>query len=684
MPGIRRQPRAYDARWTLVALVLLYVALGLAGRSTVIEGTTLALVWPAGGVAVLWFLLRAARPLSVDTALLAACVLGVNWATGASVGIGLVLVVTNVLQTLLGVTLLRRWCPQLWGCGGDRALDSPRILLRYVAAAMVATAAGAVVGAVATGLIRGDFDALGGLLWFGRNLGSVLTMTTLGLLLGQRYSKPAPRTPLVGMGASGGFELAAGVLLTLGLFSLAFVFDDLPLAFPLIASTAWVALRFPTLLSAVHSMSIGAATVALTLTGHGPFARVDRPELGALIAQLFVMTIVVTALALSTGRDEREALALELRRTQAEAIYESRLRDAIIGSMTEGLVVMDETGQILVVNDAAGEIVGRLGTLTRGTSLFGIGATHTDGSPLLDPERASLRALRGETIHDLEVLVELPGGIRRILSVSAMPLPPDALTGRARALLLARDTTEEHAHREELSAFAATVAHDLRNPLAAIDGWTEMLGMELDSGELQPETAREFVSRVQTAAHRMRELIGDLLAHATSASRDLNLARVDVNALVAEVVSARHADDRVTWGHIPDVKADPVLLRQVLDNLLGNALKYVAADREPLITVTGCSSAGGLVTIRVSDNGIGLPEGEHDKIFDEFHRASQHDYEGSGLGLAICRRIVTRHGGTIVARDNPEGPGTVFELTLPAPDRVGVTQPLDPPIQRSA
>ncbi|MCW2794030.1 MAG: sensor protein [Nocardioides sp.] len=683
MPGIRKQPRASSAPGTFGGFVLLYVALGFAGRATSIDGTTFALIWPAGGVAVLWFLVRDVRLLSVDTLVLAGCVLGVNLVTGAPFDVGLVLIVTTVLQTVVAATLMRRWCPRLWGCGGDRALDSPRILARYVAAAVVAAAAGAVVGAAAFAVIYSDLAAMGGLLWFGRNLGSVLTLTTLGLLLGHRLSTPAPRPPLVGVGAASGLELAAGVLLTLGLFGLAFVFADLPLAFPLIASTAWVALRFPTLLSAVHSMSIGAATVALTLFGHGPFARVDNPELGALIAQFYVMTIVVTALALSTGRDEREELALELRRSQSAAVYESRLRDAIIGSMTEGLVVMDDTGEVLVLNDAAGEIVGRPETLIEGFSLYGLAATHPDGSPILDQERPSLRALRGETVHDMEVLVVLPTGVSRILSISAMPLPPDALTGRSRALMLARDTTDEHARREELSAFAGVVAHDLRNPLAAIDGWTEMIADELDAGELQPELAREFVSRVRSASHRMRELIRDLLAHATSGARDLNLARVDVSGLVAEVVAARHAGDRVTWGRIPCVEADPVLVRQVLDNLLGNALKYVAADREPRITVTGLCSQH-LVTIRVTDNGIGLPAGEHEKIFEEFHRAHYQEYEGSGLGLSICRRIVTRHGGTIVARDNPEGPGTVFEFTLPAAEHVEVPLPVEEQISRSA
>jgi signal transduction histidine kinase len=195
-----------------------------------------------------------------------------------------------------------------------------------------------------------------------------------------------------------------------------------------------------------------------------------------------------------------------------------------------------------------------------------------------------------------------------------------------------------------------------------------MIADELDAGSLDAQLAREFVSRVRSSTRRMRELIRDLLAHATSSARDLDVSRVEVGALVAEVAAARHAEDKIACGPVPPVLADPVLVRQVLDNLVGNALKYVAPGVEPRIAVCGTAGPLGFVTIRVIDNGIGIPADERELIFDEFHRAHYRDYEGSGLGLSIVRRIVTRHDGTIVALPNPDGPGSVFELTLPAYD----------------
>ncbi len=668
MAVIETRSRSTSGLATVGGFALLYLALGFVARSTVVEGTTFSLVWPAGGVAVLWFLVRNAGLLSVDTGLLAACVLGVNWVTGAALDVSVVLVATNVLQTVLAVWLMRRWCPRLWGCGGDRPLEDPRVLIRFLAAAAIATAAGAALGTLGFGLVTGTLDQMGGMLWFGRNFGSVLTLTSLGLLLGQWLSLPRPRPRLMEAGPAQPLEMAAAVAFTSLMYVLVFRFDDLPLTFPLLAATAWVGLRFATLLSTAYATLIGAGTVALTLRGVGPFAVVDSPEVGALIAQLYVGTIVITALALSTGRDERQALAVELRRTEAKAVYEAEVRDAIIGSMTEGLLVMDESGEMLVVNPAAAVVLDMTDTEVSRESLMALVVRHLDGSLLADGDNPAALALRGETVRDMELVVGDIDETARILAVSASPLPRDVGSGSARVLLLYRDVTAEHARREELSAFAGVVAHDLRNPLAAIDGWTELIGDELAAGELAPDLANEFVSRVRSSSARMRELIGDLLDHATSTARDINLSPVDVGELVADIVQGRNVGPEVTCGPIPMVSADAVLIRQVLDNLIGNALKYVAAGVEPRVVITGFGSQPTGVTVRIADNGIGLPAGEHEQIFEEFHRAHHRDYEGSGLGLSICRRIVTRHGGTIVAYDNPRGQGTVFEFTLPAHD----------------
>ncbi len=657
--------------------MLLYGALGVAGRLTVHTGSLFAPLWPAAGVAVVWFLARGAGGRSVDTVLLAAAAFAVNALTGAPLDVAALFVATNLLQTLLTVGLLRRWAPDLWGCGGDRPLDSPRVLSWFVLAAVLGAAATAVVGStVAALLTTTSADLLGtvtdALLWFGRDLGGVLGIASFGLLLGQRLD--TPRTGRPRLRTTSTTELVALVLLTVTVYVLAFAVDSLPLGFPLLAASVWVGLRFRTLLAAAHYVVVGAVAVRLTIAGIGPFASVGAPGVSALVVQLYVVTIVMTSLTLATGRDEREQLQRALRHSEAETAFEMRVREAAIGSMTAGLVVVDEVGEVLLHNAAASELFAPPGQALSEVSLAAARITRPDGSAVPFGERPTQRALAGEPVPETELLVAVAGRRERVLAVSAVPLPRDDLGGRARALLLCRDTTTEHASRQELSAFAQVVAHDLRNPLAAIDGWAAMVAEEIESGQPPLEMTTQLIDRVRSSTARMRGLIGDLLAHATSDSRELELGPVDVRALVLDVARARHAEREIDCGELPPVLGDPVLLRQVVDNLLGNALKYVAPGERPQVSVRG-RTAGDQVTLEVADEGIGVPPGQHERVFEEFHRAHRAGYEGSGLGLAICRRIVVRHGGTIVAGDNPRGRGTVFRVTLPAAGASGASVP---------
>ncbi len=663
MASDQAEPRARVPVSAAAGLAALVVLLAVVARQPTLDSPGFATVWPAGGIPVLWFLVRGARWRSPDTVLLGVALLAADAVLGADIALNLVFTIVGVGQTLLAVALLRRWSGELWGCGGRRPLERLRALPGYGGALVLAMAAGAVVGTLGAWSVTGDLDLMGGVLLFGRNIVSALIVVTLGIVVGARLTGPRPRPSLVGDG--GILELVAATAFSVGMYGLAFSFYDLPLVFPLLAATVWFGVRFSTLACAAHSFVAGVVTQTLTMTGSGPFAAVERDDVGSLLAEFYVAIIVVTGLALSTGRDERNQLAAQLRRSQEEAVYQVSLRQAVIGSMAEGLFVIDETGDLLVHNVAAARIFGLPEDELSWDELVERSRHWADGAEVTDDQRPSVRALSGEPVQDAELKVVRPDGSERIVSVFAIPLPHDAVRDRARALVLFRDISAEHARRKELAAFAGVVAHDLRNPLAAIDGWTEMLADELDLGELDPELARQFVSRVQSSSKRMHGLIGDLLDHAISAQRELQVARVDIAALAREVAAARDAEAHVRVGPVPPVLADPVLLRQVIDNLIGNALKYVAPGVVPEITVRGGCSDGS-VTVEVADNGIGIPPGEQQRVFDEFHRAHHRDYEGSGLGLSIVRRIISRHDGTIRVRANPAGQGSVFEFTLPA------------------
>ncbi len=624
-----------------------FILLGLRGRATIIEGTDLATIWPAAGVAVLWLMVRGAAPLSVDTALLAATTFLVNALTGAPPWLSGLLMVTGTVQTLVVVGLLRRTLP---GRSTVGAVDAPRRLARYLASVGIGVLVGTFIGVSGRRLAGEPDGLLDAALWFGRNACGILVLSTVGLLLLQYFSEPRPR-PKLWRGTRA--EFGAACLVSGALNFTVFVADVESMLFLTLGVVIWFGVRFGTLTNSLHTLVAGNLAVAATLAGMGPFAN-ESPEENALLVQLFVIATACLGLALSTSLDERTALVTELRHSNDEAQDQAQLLNAVVNSMAEGLIVVDDSGRWLLRNPAASKVGGFADDLRALMS-------SSDGGP--DPLTL---ALAGETVRDLELEVVGPKGQGRILAVSSTPLPPDPTTGRARALLIFRDATVEHARRVDLTAFADVVAHDLRNPLAAVESWTEMMAAELSDGDVEPDLVNRYVERVGVSSRRMNDLIEDLLDRATSSTSALQLRRVDVGALAEEVATDHDAADLVTVGRIPAVHADPALVRQVVDNLLGNALKFVRDGTEPKVSVTGRKTGSGTVAISVSDQGIGLPAGAHDQVFEERHRAHP-AYDGRGLGLAICRRIVERHGGSIIARDNAPD-GAVFEFTLPAPD----------------
>lgn len=211
------------------------------------------------------------------------------------------------------------------------------------------------------------------------------------------------------------------------------------------------------------------------------------------------------------------------------------------------------------------------------------------------------------------------------------------------------------------------VAHDLRSPLTALTAWTEMLEDELLLGPVGPDVALPMLDSMRAAALRMRTLIDDLLRYTVARDQTLLLQPVDLAVLVGEIADLQRRDPRapqVLVGGLPVVWADPALLLQLMDNLIGNAVRYVAPGVRPRVLVEG-EVDGDWLELTVSDNGIGVPPGERSRIFEALHRAHRDDYMGTGLGLAICRHIAERHGGSIEVRDHPHGAGSVFAVRLP-------------------
>ena len=238
---------------------------------------------------------------------------------------------------------------------------------------------------------------------------------------------------------------------------------------------------------------------------------------------------------------------------------------------------------------------------------------------------------------------------------------------------LQRQAAELARSNAELEQFAYVASHDLQEPLRKILAFGDRLKRRC--GPALGGDGLDYLIRMLNAAERMQILIRDLLALSRVATQPRPFERVDLGAVVHGVLSDLESRieglrGRVDVGPLPVVMGDRLQMRQLFQNLIGNALKFHKPDEPPRVTVLaeytkGSLESGGACRIQVRDNGIGFDEKYAERIFQVFQRLhGRHEYEGSGIGLAICRKIVERHGGTIVTRSRP-GEGAVFEITLP-------------------
>jgi two-component system sensor kinase FixL len=243
----------------------------------------------------------------------------------------------------------------------------------------------------------------------------------------------------------------------------------------------------------------------------------------------------------------------------------------------------------------------------------------------------------------------------------------------SRAMELARSNTE-------LEQFASITSHDLQEPLRKIRMFGDRLRTRFDDD--MPDEAASDLGRIESSAERMQMLITDLLTFARVASRDDEFQPVDLAVIARDVLEDLEArvvelSAEVDLGDLPTIDADPTQMRQLLQNLVGNALKFHREGVAPVVRIraeivdghvprfTGEASPGDRCVITVEDNGIGFDEKYSQRIFTAFERLhGRSTYEGTGIGLSIARKIVWRHGGDITARGE-SGRGATFIVTLP-------------------
>jgi len=218
-----------------------------------------------------------------------------------------------------------------------------------------------------------------------------------------------------------------------------------------------------------------------------------------------------------------------------------------------------------------------------------------------------------------------------------------------------------------LEEFAYVASHDLQEPLRKILAFGDRL--KAMCAENLTDQGRDYMERMLNASRRMQTLINDLLTFSRVTTQAHSHVAVDLNEVLREVLSdlevaVEQAGAHVEVGSLPTLQADPTQMRQLFQNLIGNALKFRRAEESPRIRIQGESDEA-MHRITVEDNGIGFEEKYAERIFGIFQRLhGRGEYEGTGIGLAVCQKIVRRHGGEISAKGKP-GRGATFIVSLP-------------------
>ena len=371
-------------------------------------------------------------------------------------------------------------------------------------------------------------------------------------------------------------------------------------------------------------------------------------------------------------------------RARLGAIVESS-DDAIYSENLEGLITSWNPGAKKMFGYAAEDILGH--------------RSNVLAPPNRTEEMEAMREKikRGELVDHFETERITKGG--RTLAVSITLSPIKDMSGHlAGVSSIARDISERRKAQEKLRAFASKLAqsnrdledfafvasHDLQEPLGKVQAFADLLLAEC--GPSFSEKGRDYLRRLHRATGRMQTLIRGLLTFSHVQTGAQPFEPVDLSVVAHEAISdlesrIQETGARVQMGTLASIDGDPSQLRQLLQNLIGNALKFTRPGVSPVIKLStqrvwehvgGSGPPQEVCRLAVEDNGIGIEEKYLGRLFNMFQRLKPQEYEGTGIGLATCRRIVQRHSGSITVRSTP-GAGSAFIATLPVRQRRGDT-----------
>lgn len=369
-----------------------------------------------------------------------------------------------------------------------------------------------------------------------------------------------------------------------------------------------------------------------------------------------------------------------IRRHRLGTVTVARASGEIIETMTDALFVVDAEARIRVINGAVTRLLGFTSHDILGRSIDTLEHIETDQTI----SRALSNIVDRGAVRDQVRLLRTKQGDKVDVSISISPVRRGALSQGA--VVIARDIRERRRAEERLHSFAARLqqsnreledfayvaSHDLQEPLRKIQAFGDRLRSR-EAATMTPEGI-DYLTRMQSAAGRMQTLINDLLAFSRVTTKARPFVPVDLGEIASEVlhdleVRIHERSAVVNVGTLPILDADPLQMRQLLQNLISNALKFSREGVTPVVDVAGHLDGAHGEDVRcvvdVRDNGIGFDEKYAERIFTIFERLhGRGSYEGTGIGLAICRKICERHGGSISAASTP-GVGSTFTFVIP-------------------
>lgn len=538
------------------------------------------------------------------------------------------LAMANGIQAVLAAGLIRRHLPQ--GRRIVRLSDIGWLAL----AAIYGAAAGSGLGALAKWLASGTFEVNGVVTWFAANAVGILVGGPVFFAMISLRREPPPQHRWLPMAAAGAATVLVFAGSTWASTATGRNFSYL-LIVPVVVSAVWLGQRHTALL--VGGLAIAVAVV--TSRGGGPFAATESSFDALLAGQLFMSVVQLTALTVGVESSRRRDGIAEL--------------DAILSATAEGVLVIDETRTIRRANASSESILGLSPRDLVGRSL----SAFVD---LGDTEHsATLHLTKARRDDGSEFWAEISMGDIHERS------------GRRRTAVVIRDVTsrveaEEQVRRMQ-DEFVSNMTHELKTPLTAIIGFSDLILDDLDES-----TDVAAIETIRDSALSMKALIDDILDFKRVAGASGEVAPVDLRAVVQSALdlvrpsaAERSIEVVVNFEACPPVMGESLQLESAVQNVLSNAVKYSNPGGHVTIDL---DELAGSVVLSVVDQGIGIHDADQVRLFSRFYRARNvGEVQGTGLGLALVRQVVEQHGGH-VELVSALGRGTRVRITLPAID----------------